>query len=58
MDIQQAINLQIYNAFEQHGIEFAFPTYTVALQNPLPVRLTESTNGKTNDVREASRRNT
>ena len=37
MDIQQSINLQIYKAFAQHGIEFAFPTYTVAVQNPVTV---------------------
>jgi small-conductance mechanosensitive channel len=29
MDIQQAINLQIYNRFEQEGIEFAYPTQTL-----------------------------
>lgn len=29
MDIQQAINLRIYEQFEQHGIEFAYPTQTL-----------------------------
>jgi small-conductance mechanosensitive channel len=29
MDIQQAINLEIYDRFEQQGIEFAYPTQTV-----------------------------
>jgi small-conductance mechanosensitive channel len=37
MDIQQSINLRIYEAFEQEGIVFAFPTQTVHLiqQNPV-----------------------
>ena len=29
MDIQQAINLSIYRAFEEKGIEFAYPTQTL-----------------------------
>jgi small-conductance mechanosensitive channel len=29
MDIQQAINLEIFEVFEKEGIEFAFPTQTV-----------------------------
>ena len=29
MDIQQAINLAIYQAFEEKGIEFAYPTQTL-----------------------------
>lgn len=29
MDIQQAINLKIYNEFEKQGIEFAYPTQTL-----------------------------
>jgi len=29
MDIQQAINLDIYRSFEKEGIEFAYPTQTV-----------------------------
>ena len=29
MDIQQAINLNIYRAFEEQGIEFAYPTQTL-----------------------------
>ena len=31
MDLQQAINLEIVNAFDEHGIEFAFPTQTLHL---------------------------
>jgi small-conductance mechanosensitive channel len=37
MDIQQAINLTIYEAFEQAGIVFAFPTQTVHLVRQDPV---------------------
>jgi small-conductance mechanosensitive channel len=29
MDIQQAINLKIYEEFEAQGIEFAYPTQTL-----------------------------
>jgi small-conductance mechanosensitive channel len=32
MDIQQAINLQIYARFAQEGIDFAYPTQTLYLQ--------------------------
>ncbi len=32
MDIQQAINLEIHERFENAGIEFAFPTQTIHLQ--------------------------
>jgi small-conductance mechanosensitive channel len=32
MDIQQAINLQIFRAFEEAGIEFAYPTQTLFVQ--------------------------
>jgi small-conductance mechanosensitive channel len=32
MDIQQAINLEIFKQFAQHGIEFAYPTQTLFLQ--------------------------
>ncbi len=32
MDIQQAVNLAIYERFEQKGIDFAYPTQTVYLQ--------------------------
>ena len=32
MDIQQAINLHIHERFEQEGIEFAYPTQTVFVQ--------------------------
>ncbi len=33
MDIQQAINLEIMRKFEEEGIQFAYPTQTVILQN-------------------------
>ncbi len=32
MDIQQAINLEIYKRFQKDGIEFAYPTRTLHLQ--------------------------
>jgi small-conductance mechanosensitive channel len=32
MDVHQSVNLKIYEAFEQRGIEFAFPTQTIHLQ--------------------------
>jgi small-conductance mechanosensitive channel len=32
MEVQQAINLGIMQGFEEHGIEFAYPTRTVVLQ--------------------------
>ncbi|MGR9087250.1 MAG: mechanosensitive ion channel domain-containing protein [Gammaproteobacteria bacterium] len=32
MDIQQAINLEIYNRFAESGIEFAYPTQSLYLQ--------------------------
>jgi len=35
MDIQQAINLTVYERFEQEGIEFAFPTRTIQLDPPI-----------------------
>ena len=34
MDIQQAINLEVYRKFEAEGIEFAFPTRTLYVDNP------------------------
>lgn len=34
MDIQQAINVAIFERFEQEGIGFAYPTQTVHLANP------------------------
>ncbi|GIV37582.1 MAG: hypothetical protein KatS3mg032_1961 [Cyclobacteriaceae bacterium] len=34
MDIMQDVNLQIYESFEKEGIEFAFPTQTIFVQNP------------------------
>jgi small-conductance mechanosensitive channel len=33
MDIQQAINLLIYQRFEKEGLEFAFPTQTIHLES-------------------------
>jgi small-conductance mechanosensitive channel len=33
MDIQQAVNLEIYRRFSEEGIEFAFPTQSVILEN-------------------------
>lgn len=33
LDIQQAINLEIYQQFEKEGIEFAYPTQTVMLES-------------------------
>lgn len=36
MDIQQAINLVIHEAFEREGIEFAYPTQTVFVEQPRP----------------------
>jgi small-conductance mechanosensitive channel len=32
MDIQQAVNLAIHEAFESNGIEFAYPTQTLFLE--------------------------
>jgi small-conductance mechanosensitive channel len=37
MDVQQAINLGIFEAFEKEGVIFAFPTRTVHLQTSEPV---------------------
>ena len=33
LDIQQTINLEIYQQFEKEGIEFAYPTQTVMLES-------------------------
>jgi small-conductance mechanosensitive channel len=33
MDIHQSINLAIYRAFEKQGIEFAYPTHTIFIEN-------------------------
>jgi small-conductance mechanosensitive channel len=35
MDIQQKISLSIHRAFEQHGIEFAYPTQRLLLERTL-----------------------
>jgi small-conductance mechanosensitive channel len=32
MDIQQAINLSLYQRFEEQGVEFAYPTQTLYLR--------------------------
>jgi small-conductance mechanosensitive channel len=37
MDIQQAINLQIYRRFAEEGIEFAYPTQTLFLEKTAAV---------------------
>jgi small-conductance mechanosensitive channel len=43
MDIQQAINLEIYRRFEQEGVDFAYPTQTLfvnadsSVQPPAPI---------------------
>ena len=34
MDIQQAINLDIFKQFDEAGIEFAYPTQTLFVQHP------------------------
>jgi small-conductance mechanosensitive channel len=34
MDVQQAINLELFSRFEAEGIEFAFPTQTLFLHAP------------------------
>jgi small-conductance mechanosensitive channel len=36
MDIQQAINFEIFTRFQREGIEFAFPTQTVLVRAPQP----------------------
>jgi small-conductance mechanosensitive channel len=33
LDIQQAINLEIYRRFEEEGIEFAYPTQTIFMES-------------------------
>jgi small-conductance mechanosensitive channel len=32
LDVQQEINLAIFEAFEKQGIEFAYPTQTVFVE--------------------------
>lgn len=44
MDLQQAINLQIYRQFEAHNIDFAYPTRTVFLTADPRQRVSESGN--------------
>jgi len=36
MDIQQAVNYAIYAAFEEQGIEFAYPTQKLLIPDPRP----------------------
>jgi len=43
MDIQQAINLELHKAFEQEGIEFAYPTQTVFVESTGQHQLPEAT---------------
>jgi small-conductance mechanosensitive channel len=33
MDVQEAINQEIFRRFEQEGIEFAYPTQTLLIQH-------------------------
>lgn len=42
MDIQQAINLEIYRRFEAEGIEFAYPTQTLYVQEERNGELTQA----------------
>ena len=42
MDIQQAINLAIHEAFQKEGIEFAYPTQTVFVGGKQPERPLQS----------------
>lgn len=49
MDVQQTINLQLKQALEQQGIEFAYPTQVLYLSGSNsgePIQLHEPTNGK------------
>jgi len=45
MDINQGINLYLYEAFQREGIEFAYPTQSLIVRNP--VTESESGNGDT-----------
>lgn len=42
MDAQQRLNLGIHSRFEEHGIEFAFPTQTIHLHQELTAERTET----------------
>ena len=33
MDVQESINLEIFRRFQEEGIEFAYPTRTVFIQD-------------------------
>jgi small-conductance mechanosensitive channel len=46
MDLQQAINLDIYRAFQSHCIEFAYPTQTLLLQPPSGQRVSALSAGE------------
>jgi small-conductance mechanosensitive channel len=37
MDIQQAVNLDIFQQFHEAGIEFAYPTQTLLLERQVSV---------------------
>ncbi|MGJ9420342.1 mechanosensitive ion channel family protein [Massilia sp. CMS3.1] len=41
MDVQQAINMALFERFENEGIEFAYPTQTLYLSRPKKTAITE-----------------
>jgi len=43
MNIQQAINLEIYQRFEEQGIEFAYPTQTLFMAKEQDAKSTKET---------------
>ena len=45
MDVQQAINFRIYEAFERMGVEFAYPTRTLHIAAPSSADGVEFSNG-------------
>ena len=45
MNVQQAINFRIYEAFERMGVEFAYPTRTLHIANASSVNGVEVSNG-------------
>jgi small-conductance mechanosensitive channel len=38
MDIQQAINLEIFQQFEKEGIEFAYPSQSIFINDDSSVK--------------------
>jgi small-conductance mechanosensitive channel len=50
MDVQQAINLEIFGRFEREGIEFAYPTRTVFLRRGNAGGLQEAASGASGAV--------